>query len=92
MKKFITFGFIISIILVLLSPLASSFPDGLERVSELFHFSEKSENLISSPIPDYSLPFIKSDIFSTIFAGLIGVALIFILLYLSGILFKKLKV
>lgn len=92
MKKFITFGFIISIILVLLSPLASSFPDGLERVSELFHFSEKGENLISSPISDYSLPFIKSDIFSTIFAGLIGVVLIFILLYLSGILFKKLKV
>lgn len=92
MKKLITSGLIISIILILFSPFASSFPDGLEKVSEIFHFSEKGQSLINSPIPDYSLPFIKNNFFSTIIAGLIGVILIFILLLIFENLFKRSKI
>lgn len=89
MRKYVFTFLIIALILTLFSPLASSFPDGLERVSEIFNFSEKGRSLISSPMPDYTLPFIKNSNFSTILAGIIGTILIFILLYVIGMFFKK---
>lgn len=92
MKKIILFGFIVSIILVLLSPLASSFPDGLEKVSEIFNFSERETSLINSPIPDYSLPSIKTSSLSTIFAGFVGVIIVFFILVTLGYVIKKLKI
>lgn len=90
MKKFYIYGLIISIILVLFSPLASSFPDGLEKVSEIFNFSEKGVTLINSPIPDYSLPVIQNETLSTIIAGLIGTLIVFVsLMILSKLIIKK---
>lgn len=89
MKKYIFFGLIISIILVLFSPLASSFPDGLEKVSEIFNFSHRGTSLISSPMPDYTIPTIKNSTLSTIIAGILGTLIIFILLYFLGNLLKK---
>lgn len=89
MKKYIVFGLIASIILVLFSPLASSFPDGLEKVSEIFNFSHKGTSLISSPMPDYTIPAIKNSTVSTIIAGIIGTLIIFILLLFLGTLLKK---
>lgn len=89
MKKYVFFGLMISIILVLLSPLASSFPDGLEKVSLLFNFSHKGTSLISSPMPDYTIPFIRNSSLSTISAGIIGTLIIFIILYILGKLLKR---
>lgn len=89
MRKYIVFGLIISIILVLISPLASSFPDGLEKVSLLFNFSHQETFLISSPMPDYIIPAIKDSTVSTIIAGIIGTLIVFFLLYFLGILLKK---
>lgn len=93
MRKFAILGLLISFVLVLFSPLASSFPDGLERVSENFNFAEMGKTLVNSPIPDYSLPQIKSSSFSTILAGIIGTLIVFILLFIiERLLFKKSKI
>lgn len=89
MKRWVILGLIVSIVLVLFSPFASSFPDGLERVSEIFKFSEKGTNLINSPLPDYSFPLINNPILSTIIAGLIGTILVFLILFMIGKLIKK---
>ncbi|MDI6860915.1 MAG: PDGLE domain-containing protein [Caldisericia bacterium] len=89
MKKYILILFIISIILALFSPFASSFPDGLEKVSEIFNFQEKERTLISSPMPDYTIPLVQNVNLSTILSGIFGVIITFISLYLLGLVFKK---
>jgi len=82
MKKFIIFSMLVSIALVLfLSPFASSFPDGLEKVAESLKFVEKETSLIKSPLPDYSVPFIKNETFSTILSGVVGVLIVYLLIY-----------
>ncbi|MCX8094752.1 MAG: PDGLE domain-containing protein [Caldisericia bacterium] len=89
MKKYIIFGLLISMLIVLISPFASSFPDGLEKVSEIFNFSHKETSIIKSPMPDYTFPLTKNEIFSTILAGIIGALTTFVLLYFAGNLIKK---
>jgi len=85
MKKMIIIFFIIILLILLIAPFASTFPDGLEKVAELFNFSDSSKNIISPLIPDYSIPIIKNELFSTFFAGIIGI----ILTYLLIVLFSK---
>jgi len=91
MKKFIIGAFIISIILaVCISPFASSFPDGLEKVAKSLGFIHKETTFfIKSPISDYSVSFIKGERLSTSFAGLIGTVIVFILATGIGMLTKK---
>ena len=60
---------------VVLSPLASSHPDGLEKVAEEKGFLEQADGQEvwhGSPLPDYSLPGLESDTLSTSLAGLLG--------------------
>jgi len=51
------------IIAAILSPFASSWPDGLERVAELLGFTARAEGstTISAPLPDYIFPGITSE-------------------------------
>jgi len=70
---------------VLLSPFASSSPDGLERVAEDLGFIEKGEeSMIKSPIPDYTFPGIKSEKVATALAGAVGTLLTFGAVYALG--------
>jgi cobalt/nickel transport protein len=60
-----------------LSPWASSFPDGLERVAEDLGFIKKAEGPGAtvwgkSPIPDYKIPGIQNESLATGLAGLAG--------------------
>lgn len=75
------------------SPLASSFPDGLEKVAELKGFINTAveETLIVSPLAGYSLPLVKNEGFATGSAGLVGILLTFIFSVLTLSLFKKIK-
>jgi cobalt/nickel transport system permease protein len=61
----------------LLSPFASSFPDGLEWVAAKYRFLHEAAPSFASPLPDYMVPFIGNEALSTGAAGLIGVALTF---------------
>ncbi|MEW9124487.1 MAG: PDGLE domain-containing protein [Thermotaleaceae bacterium] len=69
----------------ILSPFASSSPDGLERVGEDTGFIEwAKDNIITAIIPDYMFPGISHEGIATSLAGVIGVGLTFLLLYLIG--------
>ncbi|ADG82090.1 PDGLE domain-containing protein [Thermincola potens] len=66
-----------------LSPFASSHPDGLERVAEDKGFLHKAEGkeVIQSPMPDYTVPWIRNEKISGSAAGVIGTILTFGLMY-----------
>ena len=66
--------------LAILSPLASSAPDGLKRVAEKFGFAGRAaRSVIRVPLPDYHIPGIGSVAVATVIAGVIGTILAFAL-------------
>jgi cobalt/nickel transport protein len=71
---------------VFLSPFASAWPDGLEKVAEQLGFIHLSEGkpVLTSPIPDYLIPGLKSEAIATALAGLFGTLITFGLVYLFG--------
>jgi len=79
-KKDILIGLAFAILLALLiSPFASSSPDGLEKVAEDKGFLEKGEveAAISSPVPDYAWPGMTNEMLATSAAGVFGTLLVF---------------
>jgi cobalt/nickel transport system permease protein len=62
--------------LVLLSPLASAYPDGLEWVAEQQGFITSAKEPLYSIIPDYLVPGIENEAIATILAGIIGIILV----------------
>ncbi len=94
-KKILIIGLIVSLsVVILLSPFASSKPDGLERVAKDKGFSNKSYNVLSkfvSVFEDYTVPFIKNEKLSTAIAGITGVLLVFIVSYLFAKVLRNKK-
>ena len=81
-------GFTITLIIIavviatFISPLASSFPDGLEKVAENLGFIDNATSVVSEGfflIPDYSFSYIGSETWQGPLAGLFGVLIILIL-------------
>lgn len=60
-----------------LSPLASSHPDGLERVAEDQGFMPLAREAPFRVIADYAFPGVASEATATVIAGLIGMAVLF---------------
>ena len=60
-----------------LSPLASSSPDGLERVAEDQGFMPLAQESPFQVIADYTFPGVDSEATATILAGLIGTTILF---------------
>ena len=60
---------------VLLVPLASSLPDGLEKVAETLPFATRGEAVLPSLLADYQLPGIGSPVLSAILAAVVGTLL-----------------
>lgn len=60
---------------VLLGPLASSLPDGLEWVAERLSFSTHDNPTIAAPLADYQLPGVGSPTLSNVLAAVIGTVL-----------------
>jgi cobalt/nickel transport system permease protein len=71
-RGWVVAGVIISLAVVLLSPFASAFPDGLERVAEDMGFISTAQDAPYQILPDYTVPFLGETALSTIVAGLIG--------------------
>jgi hypothetical protein len=84
-------GYLIAIGLVILSPLASGSPDGLERVAEHQDFIEQAEEPGYSIIPDYTFPGIENEALATIVAGVVGVTIMFALIYGASALMLRSK-
>ncbi len=72
-------GYLIALAVVMLAPLASGDPDGLERVAENQGFMEKASDAPYSIIADYVFPGIENEAVATILAGLVGVTIVYLL-------------
>lgn len=70
-------GLILALALAVLSPLASSHPDGLEWVAEQQGFLEAAQGPTYEIIPDYVLPGVSDEALATILAGVVGVVIVF---------------
>lgn len=83
-RNWIYAGGAISLVIVLLSPLASAFPDGLERVAENLGFLGAGQSSPYEIIPDYTIPFLGETALSTIVAGVIGAVVVGAIIVLVG--------
>lgn len=75
-RGWIAAGLLLSLAVVVLSPLASANPDGLERVAMDLGFIDRSASAPYELLPDYTLPLLGETSLSTIAAGLIGVLVV----------------
>jgi hypothetical protein len=92
MKNKIVIALIITAAVIFLAAaFASSYPDGLEFVAEKLGFisSATEEPTVSSPLPDYTLPGIRSPFWSTVLAGMIGGAVVFVSAVVVGKLLRR---
>jgi cobalt/nickel transport system permease protein len=77
------------LIVVLLVPLASPHPDGLERIAEDQGFLGQAQTALFSILPDYTVPGLEDTAVTTIAAGLIGVVLVFLAMWGLGALLTR---
>jgi cobalt/nickel transport protein len=93
LDAFIWIGLGVSLLLaLLLSPFASSSPDGLEKVAETKGFSEKGEGSKVwkyAPFSEYAIPWVKNERVSIALSGLVGTLAIFFIATGIGKLMKR---
>lgn len=82
-------GLLIALGLALISPLASSWPDGLERVAEDKGFIEDAQEPGFEIVPDYVFPGVGNEALATILAGVVGTLILFGLTYGLAALLKR---
>jgi cobalt/nickel transport system permease protein len=70
-------GLSIAILLAILSPLASTHPDGLEWVAGQQGFLETASTPFYTIIPDYIFPGVPNEALATVLAGILGLLLVF---------------
>ncbi|MBN1304228.1 MAG: PDGLE domain-containing protein [Anaerolineales bacterium] len=88
-RGWIVAGIVVSLIVVLFSPLASSDPDGLERIAEDMGFLSLGLDAPYQVIPDYTVPFLGETALSTIVAGIVGALVLLGLMVLVGSMLRK---
>ncbi|TET26566.1 MAG: hypothetical protein E3J67_01265 [Dehalococcoidia bacterium] len=76
-KKWWLVAFLVCLAVASFSPLASSSPDGLERVAEDKGFIDLGQESPFQIIADYVFPGIENEALATIVAGLIGTTVLF---------------
>jgi hypothetical protein len=94
--RFLLAGLGLSVLIAFfLSPLASSLPDGLEKVlGKLLPQGEVEEGTppASAPLPDYTVPGVKNEWVSTALAGLVGTIVVFALALLMAKALSRKKI
>ncbi|MDQ3552960.1 MAG: PDGLE domain-containing protein [Chloroflexota bacterium] len=80
---------IAGVVVILLAPLASPDPDGLERVAGDQGFLDRAQDALYEILPDYSVPGIEDPFLTTVLAGLIGVVVMFVLMVVVGRLLAR---
>ena len=75
---------IAALVVIVLAPLASSDPDGLERVATDHGFIGQAQNLIAGLLSGYEIPGISDPRLSTILSGLLGVAIVAGVMFVLG--------
>jgi hypothetical protein len=77
------------LVVVMLAPLASGDPDGLEWVAGEHGFLDTAQDAVYSVIPDYAFPGVEDPVVSTILAGIVGVVIVFLLMIGLGRLLRR---
>jgi cobalt/nickel transport protein len=93
-RKDIVIGLIIAgLVAFFLSPLASTLPDGLEKVAHDCGFIAKGElsSILKSPIPDYAFPGLKNEKLAVSVSGFLGTVIIFVAGFSLAFFLKKRK-
>ena len=75
---------LIALGLAMFIPLASKYPDGLEKVAESLGV-EQPEPLWGGLMPDYTIHGIENPYLATLISGLIGLFLVFSLAWVIGL-------
>jgi cobalt/nickel transport system permease protein len=88
-SRWIGVGLVIALAVTLFSPLASPFPDGLERVAIDQQFIEREAPPTYTLLPDYTVPFIEDATATTIVSGMIGVLAVAVVGYGLARLVKR---
>jgi hypothetical protein len=66
----------LALAITLISPFASSDPDGLEKVAEDKEFIHTAEDPGYEIIPDYTFPGVENERLATILSGIVGVLIV----------------
>jgi hypothetical protein len=72
-----------------LSPLASSDPDGLEKVAEDEEFIDEAKDAPYEVIPDYVFPGVENEDVATILAGIAGVLIVAVLTFVVAFVLRR---
>ncbi|UCG55197.1 MAG: PDGLE domain-containing protein [Dehalococcoidia bacterium] len=89
-RKWWLIALVLCLILATITPLASSSPDGLEKVAEEKGFIDATEKAPFEFIADYIFPGIENKALATILAAWLGVLILFAMAY-GLVRFIKLK-
>jgi hypothetical protein len=90
-SKWWLIGLAVCLLVACLSPLASSSPDGLERVAEDKGFIGLAGEAPFQVIADYVFPGIENGALATILAGIVGTLILFGVAYGLAWLLKSRK-
>ena len=74
---------------MLLSPVASASPDGLERVAEDMGFLHLGQAAPYQFLPDYTIPFLGHTALSTVVAGAVGALVVLGLVVVIGVILRR---
>ncbi len=80
-RKWWPLALVLCLVFATISPLAYSFPDGLEKVAEDKGFISAAEEAPFELITDYNFPGIENEAVATILAGWLGVLVLFFIAY-----------
>lgn len=83
MKKYIAAIALFTIFLAFLIPLASSDPDGLEKVAETMGVEEQ-EPVWGGLMSDYSVAIVENPYLSTLLAGVFGTLMVLLSAFIFG--------
>ena len=83
-RGWIFVGILISLAVVLVSPLASANPDGLERVAIDLGFLNTAQPSPFEILPDYTLPFLGETPLSMVAAGAVGMVAVLAIAFMLG--------
>ena len=84
-RGWIAAGGLVTLVVLLLAPLASANPDGLEWVAQELGFMEAGLEAPYEILPDYTVPFLGETAVSTILAGIVGALIV------AGVIFLAIK-
>ena len=82
-RGWVVIGVLISLAVILLSPLASVDPDGLNRVAMDLGFIHSAQ-AGSGPLAGYSIPFLVDSSLGKITAGVVGILVVLSLVWMAG--------